>query len=137
MAIASAATLFIAAQSLAGLYSRNPAVVSLGGGLLLWVAAYHLADALQAVCAFLLRCYRITLLPLLLYSTLLWGLGLLGGYGLAYKGWGDHGATQSATSFWLASTVAITLVALCFSVLLWRAVRRSVSGSSASARLER
>ena len=137
MAIASAATLFIAAQSLAGLYSRNPAVVSLGGGLLLWVAAYHLADALQAVCAFLLRCYRITLLPLLLYSTLLWGLGLLGGYGLAYKGWGDHGATQSATSFWLASTVALTLVALCFSVLLWRAVRRSVSGSSASAQPER
>ena len=133
MAIASAATLFIAAQSLAGLYSRNPAVVSLGGGLLLWVAAYHLADALQAVCAFLLRCYRITLLPLLLYSTLLWGLGLLGGYGLAYKGWGEHGATQSATSFWLASTVAITLVALCFCVLLWHAVRRSVSGSSASA----
>ena len=133
MAVASAATLFIAAQSLAGLYSRNPAVVSLGGGLLLWVAAYHLADALQAVCAFLLRCYRITLLPLLLYSTLLWGLGLLGGYGLAYKGWGEHGATQSATSFWLASTAAITLVALCFCGLLWHAVRRSVSGSSASA----
>ena len=133
MAIASAAIIFVAAQSLAGLYSRNPAVVSLGGGLLLWVAAYHLADALQAVCAFLLRCYRITLLPLLLYSTLLWGLGLLGGYGLAYKGWGEHGATQSATSFWLASTVAITLVALCFCALLWHAVRRSVSGSRASA----
>ena len=127
MALASAATIFIASQSLAALYSRNPAVVSLGAGLLLWVAAYHLADALQAVCAFLLRCYRITLAPLLLYSALLWGLGLLGGYGLAYKGWGAHSATQSATSFWLASTVAITLVALCFCGLLWHAVRRSVN----------
>ena len=133
MAIVSAATIFIASQSLAGLYSRNPAVVSLGGALLLWVAAYHLADALQAVCAFLLRCYRITLLPLLLYSTLLWGLGLLGGYSLAYKGWGSISATQSATSFWVASTLAIALVALCFCGLLWHAVRRSVVGSSAPA----
>ena len=127
MAIASAAIIFIASHGLAGLYSRNPAVASLGAGLLLWVAAYHLADALQAVCAFLLRCYRITLVPLLLYSALLWGLGLLGGYGLAYKGWGAHSATQSATSFWVASTVAIALVALCFCGLLWHAVRRSVS----------
>jgi multidrug resistance protein, MATE family len=32
------------------------AVVWLG-----WVALYHLADAVQAVCAYLLRCYRITI----------------------------------------------------------------------------
>ncbi len=134
MALASAATIFIACQNLAGFYSRNPAVVSLGGGLLLWVAAFHVADALQSVCAFLLRCYRITLAPLLLYSALLWGLGLLGGYVLAYRGWGAHSATQSATSFWLAGTVALTLVALCFCGLLWHAVRRSVTQRGSSAR---
>lgn len=122
-ALASAALLFIANQVLAGLYSRNPAVVSLGASLLLWVAVYHLADAVQAVCAFLLRCYRVTLVPLLLYSILLWGLGLLGGYVLAYKGWGAQDPTQSASSFWIASTGAIALVALCFTGLLWKAVR--------------
>ena len=123
--LALSATVFIVHRELPALYSHNPAVISLGSALLLWVAAYHFADAVQAFCAFLLRCYRITLLPLLLYSVLLWGLGLLGGYGLAYQGWGPHGATQSAASFWAASTGAIVLVALCFSVLLWQAIRRS------------
>ncbi len=124
-ALASCAIVLIASQHLAGLYSHNAAVISLGSGLLLWVAVYHFADAIQAICAFLLRCYRITLLPLVLYSVLLWGLGLLGGYGLAYEGWGPQGATQSAASFWAASTGAIALVALCFTALLWRAVHRS------------
>ncbi len=126
MAIASAAIIFTASHSLTALYSRNPVVTSMGAGLLLWVAGYHMADALQAVCAFLLRCYRITLLPLLLYGVLLWGLGLLGGYLLAYRGWASLAATQSAVSFWLASTAALWLVAICFTALLWYVVRQSV-----------
>jgi MATE family multidrug resistance protein len=128
IALASAATVFIASRSLAGLYSGNPAVVGLASGLLLWVAAYHLADAVQALCAFLLRCYRITLMPLLLYSVLLWGLGLFGGYRLAYQGLASWPVTHSAGSFWAASSMALALVALCFSLLLWRAVRKSLKG---------
>jgi len=130
-ALALATTLLIANQGVAAFYSHNPAIVGLGSGLLLWVVIYHLADAMQALCAFLLRCYRITLTPLLLYSVLLWGLGLLGGYLLAYEGVGPWPATRSATTFWAASTVALSLVALCFVALLWRAVRRSLAGSTA------
>lgn len=129
-ALASSATIFIASQRLAAFYSHNPAVVGLASGLLLWVAVYHLADAVQALCAFLLRCYRITLAPLLLYSVLLWGLGLLGGYVLAYEGLGPYPAMPSAGSFWAASTVAIGLVALCFSGLLWHAVRKSLRAAT-------
>jgi MATE family multidrug resistance protein len=131
-----AVAVFMARHWLAGLYSHNPAVISLGSALLVWVAFYHLADGVQAVCAFLLRCYRITLTPLVLYGVLLWGMGLLGGYGLAYKGWGSHVATQSAVSFWAASTVALALVALCFSGLLWLAVRRSVATGAKPASAE-
>ena len=101
------------------------AVVSLGGALLLWVAAYHLADALQAVCAFLLRCYRIAMAPLILYGVLLWGLGLYGGYQLAYVGLAGRPASQAASSFWVASTVAIGMVAVCLLGLLLHTVRRS------------
>ena len=89
------------------------------------MAFYHVADAIQALCAFLLRCYRITIAPLLLYGVLLWGLGLFGGYQLAYQGLGERLPTQSASSFWAASTVAIGLVATCLSGLLRYAVRRS------------
>lgn len=115
---------------IASAYSNNPEVVALASMLLLWVSLYHVADAIQALCAFLLRCYRISLLPLAIYSVVLWGMGLAGGYWLAYIG-GDVGrwhlpAMGSAASFWMAATLALALVALCFMALLWRAVRLSL-----------
>ena len=121
-----AAMVLIANQWLASLYSGNPDIVLTGAALLTWVALYHMADAMQALCAFLLRCYRITLAPLLLYGVLLWGLGLYGGYQLAYNGLAGRAATQSASSFWAAGTGAISLVAACLLALLWRAVRKSL-----------
>lgn len=123
MALALATALMLAAPHVAGWYSSSAGIVGLASTLLVWVAAYHLADAVQALCAFLLRCYGITLVPLLLYGVLLWGLGLYGGYQLTYEGVGSHAATSSAQSFWLASTVALGIVAGCFVVLLWQAVR--------------
>ncbi len=118
-----AAIISIAGQFVAGWYSSNPEIIALASSLLVWVAFYHVADAIQAVCAFLLRCYRITLAPLALYGALLWGLGLYGGYRLAYLGLAGTPATQSASSFWAASTVAIGLVAICLLGLLGYVMR--------------
>ena len=132
VALAFAATVYIASPMLAGWYSASPAVVALASGLLPWVALYHLADAMQALSAFLLRCYRITIAPLALYGVLLWGLGLYGGYQLAYVGLAGHPATQAANSFWMASTVAIGLVAVALLGLLVQAVRRSQRGDAVS-----
>ncbi|MES1978016.1 MAG: MATE family efflux transporter [Pseudomonadota bacterium] len=126
LSIGLAATVALAGRLLAGWYSVNPAVVALASGLLVWVALYHIADATQALCAFLLRCYRITITPLALYGVLLWGLGLYGGYRLAYVGAGTLEATQSAASFWTASTMALWLVALCLLLVLGLAVRKSL-----------
>jgi MATE family multidrug resistance protein len=128
-ALALAATISVAGKLLAGWYSGNPTIISLASSLLVWVAFYHVADATQALCAFLLRCYRITLTPLVLYGILLWGLGLFGGYQLAYEGVAGRAATQSAGSFWAASTIAIGLVATCLLGLLWHAVRQSQQAS--------
>lgn len=133
-AVVLATLLMIASESVAMLYSRTPAVAQLASGLLLWVAVYHLGDAMQAVCAFLLRCYRITLTPLLLYAVMLWGLGLLGGYQLAYRGLGAYPAMPSALSFWAASTAGITLVALSLAGLLAYAVRRSLKTGPGTSR---
>ncbi len=129
LSIGLAAIILIANYWLASLYSANPAIVAMGASLLSWVAFYHMADAMQSLCAFLLRCYRITLTPLLLYGVLLWGLGLYGGYQLAYVGIDGRAATQSASSFWAASTLAISLVAVSFLALLWRAVRKGLPTS--------
>ena len=125
---ALAAITFIAKGNLAALYSNSPAIIALTSTLLGWVAVYHVADSAQAVCAFLLRCYRITIAPLVLYGVLLWGLGLYGGYVLTHQGVpGLIGIQASGTpvSFWIAGAAALICVALCFIALLWRAVGQS------------
>ena len=118
------ATLFIAKNWLGQLYSSNPAVVAMAAGVLGWVAFYHVADAMQTVCVFVLRCYRITVAPLLVYCVLLWGAGLGGGYLWAYGGAGVWRVTPSPVPFWAASAVALLATALLFAAMLWRASRR-------------
>ncbi|VTU35850.1 Multidrug-efflux transporter [Variovorax sp. PBS-H4] len=109
---------------LAAIYSANPAVVALGATLLLATAAYHLADAVQTLCVFVLRCYRVTVVPLVLYCTLLWGVGLGGSYLLAYRGVGPWPAMQSPIAFWLMSALALALVAALLLGLLWSTLTR-------------
>ena len=102
------------ATPIASLYSANPAVVALGASLLVWTAAYHAADGMQTICAFLLRSWSVTLSPLLVYTLLLWGVGLWGGYQLAYQGIGSLPAMHTPQAFWIAGTLAIAAVAVVF-----------------------
>ena len=77
------------AQPLAAVYSAQPGGGGAGRGRCCWrPPLYHLADAVQALCVFVLRCYRVTVAPLVVYCVLLWGVGLGGGYLLAYRGLG-------------------------------------------------
>ena len=69
-------------------YSADPQVAAVAAGLLAWLAVYHLGDAMQALCVFVLRCYRVAVAPLVAYCVLLWGVGVVGGYQLAYRGLG-------------------------------------------------
>jgi multidrug resistance protein, MATE family len=119
-AVLLALGIFLARRLVPGWYSDTPEVRAAAAVLLAWVAIYHVADAAQAMCAFLLRCYRITFAPLVLYSIGLWGLGLLGGYQLSYEGLAGYAAMRTANGFWAASTLAIALVAGSFLLLLRR-----------------
>ena len=56
-------------------------------------------------------------------SVLLWGVGLSGGYLLAYRGIGPLPAQHSPVAFWQASTLALLLLAPILLTILWRAVR--------------
>lgn len=116
--------LWASRHALASIYATNPAVISLGAALLAWVALFHLFDAVQAVCVFILRCYRVTVAPLLVYCILLWGVGLGGGYVLAYEGLPNQSPLPSPATFWAAATAALAVTALLFLLLVWRAVRR-------------
>lgn len=123
-ALLFAALMALLRWQLAGIYSGNPAVVALGATLLLTTALYHLADALQTLCVFVLRCYRVTVMPLILYCTLLWGVGLGGSYLLAYRGIGPWPAMQSPLAFWLMSALALAITAMLFLALLVSTLRR-------------
>ncbi len=126
-ATALCTALFLGREWLATIYAKNPEVVAMAVPLLAWVAMYHFFDALQAVCVFFLRCYRVVLMPLLVYCVLLWGAGLLGGYLLAYHGIGPWPAMGSAAAFWATSAVALGATALIFLGLLWQVMRRDRS----------
>lgn len=120
--IALTATLLVAKNQIAAIYSPHASVVALTASLLAWVALYHLADAAQTLCVFILRSYRITVAPLVVYCVLLWGAGLGGGYVLAYQGVGPWPPLHSTAPFWVASTFALAVTALFFVWMLRRAV---------------
>lgn len=126
LGVLMAATLWLVREPLAALYSPSPVVVALAASLLGWVALAHLGDALQALVAFVLRCYRVTLGPLLIYCALLWGAGLGGGYVLAYHGvgpWRDQAATPAP--FWAANGAALAVTAALLIWLLARTLARA------------
>jgi len=62
--------------------------------------------------------------PLMAYCLLLWGVGVVGGYQLAYRGIGLWPALRSPSAFWIASSVGLALLAVILPLILWRAVRR-------------
>jgi MATE family multidrug resistance protein len=106
------------------IYSGDAAVQAIAATLLLVIAAYQLADAVQAMSVFVLRSYRITVLPLVIYCVLLWGAGLAGGYVLAYRGLGPWAALHSPLAFWLMAASALIVAALLLAALLLLALRR-------------
>ena len=104
-----------------GLYTRDPAVLAAAGPLVAWMALFHVADAAQIVAAFVLRAYRVAWVPMLVYVAALWGVGLGGGYALAFNTTGQVPVSmQGAPGFWLASTSGMVLAGLALSgYLLW------------------
>jgi len=123
LALTLSALVALGRWNIAAVYSRNPEVVALAAGLLAWLAGYHLGDAIQALCVFVLRCYRVAVAPMVAYCVFLWGVGLAGGYALAYRTTGLWAAQRTPAAFWAASTVALALLGVVLPVILWRAVR--------------
>jgi multidrug resistance protein, MATE family len=107
-----------------GLYTQETAVLAAALPLLAWVVLFHMADAVQVVAAFVLRAYKIATAPMLIYVGALWGVGLGGGYVLAFNlPGGVPTALQGAPGFWFAATVGLVLAALALGALLARVLR--------------
>lgn len=84
-----------------------------------WVAVCHVADDAQTVAAFVLRAYKITAVPVLIYVAALWGVGIGGGYALAFNLTGTvPTALQGAPGFWIASTAGLVLAGVLLTAFL-------------------
>jgi MATE family multidrug resistance protein len=125
LSLGLSATTLLARHGIAGVYAKTPEVAALAASLLAWLALFHLGDAAQALLVWVLRCYRVVLAPLVAYCVLLWGVGLAGGYLLAYRGIGPLPAQHSPMAFWQGATVALLLLAPILFMILWRAVRQA------------
>jgi MATE family multidrug resistance protein len=123
MAVAMSAALLLGRSWIASVYSPNPEVVHVATGLLGILAIFHIGDASQAMCVFVLRCYRVVVAPFVGYTVLLWGVGLAGGYALAYVGVGPFAPQHSPGAFWAAGSIALVVLAPILAAILWRAAR--------------
>ena len=92
------------------LYSRDAAVSAIALTLIPYLAAFHLFDALQTVASFVLRAYKLAIAPTVIHAAALWGLGVVGGYLVAFGGvWGPP---WGIAGMWLMQSLALALAAL-------------------------
>lgn len=114
---------WLARAPLVAMYSDDPAVLHVALGLVLYVCLYQFFDAVQTVASHALRGYRITFAPMLIHVLCFWGVGLGGGYWLAFQGFGRDRA-PSVAGFWEGALLATVLAALLFTAYLRRAIGR-------------
>ena len=92
------------------LYSQDAAVVATALTLIPYLAAFHFFDALQTVASFVLRAYKMAIAPTVIHAVALWGLGVAGGYCVAFGGlWGPP---WGIAGMWLMQSIALALAAL-------------------------
>ncbi|MDE2202560.1 MAG: MATE family efflux transporter [Burkholderiaceae bacterium] len=95
-------------QELVSLYTRDTAVMAIAVPLLPFIAFYQMFDALQVMTAFILRAYKIALIPTVIYALSLWGVGLGGGYVLGFGLLGDIAAMlRGPSGFWAANGLSL------------------------------
>ncbi|MEY2687252.1 MAG: hypothetical protein RL375_1450 [Pseudomonadota bacterium] len=112
----------LARVQVVGLYTPDPAVVAAALPLVVWALLFHTADAAQTVAAFVLRAWHLATWPLIVYALAVWGVGLGGGYVLAFDvGGGVPVGLHGARGFWIAATAGLVTAAIAMAVLLARA----------------
>jgi MATE family multidrug resistance protein len=104
----------LAREPIVAMYTNDAAAAAAALPLLVWIWFFHLGDAVQTLSASVLRAHHVATLPMVIYVLALWGVGIGGGYWLAFGP-----PKLGAVGFWSAATAgllvsAVLLVALQF-----------------------
>lgn len=122
VAAVMAATVYVAREPLVRAFTTDAAVAAVALSIAGLAAVFHVFDAIQGTAGFILRGYRVAFVPMLIHGVSLWGLGLLGGYWVAYHT--QFGARLGgAPSFWAAADVGLLIAAAALSRLALRVAR--------------
>jgi MATE family multidrug resistance protein len=121
VALALGSGVFVGREAIVRLYTGNEMIIAAALPLLAWVALFHFVDAIQIAASFVLRAWRIATAPLVIYAISIWGIGMGGGYVLAFNvGGAVPSAMQGARGYWIASTAGLGAAALGLTLfLLW------------------
>lgn len=110
VALVTSSVLWFGRRTIVGFYSDDESVRAVALSLIGLVAIFHCFDAVQGICGFILRAYKRAVAPMLVYTISLWGIGLVGGWWIAF-----HpviaGAPLGARGLWGAATVSLGLAA--------------------------
>lgn len=101
------------------LYSDQEPVVQVALGLIPIICLYQIFDGIQTVVSHILRGYKITFLPMLLYALSFWGIGLAGGYILSHSVLGGQ-----ISGFWWGNLFATLIASGSFFFVLLRVMQK-------------
>ncbi len=111
LAVIVSTSLWLGRHEVVALYTNDAAVRTVALSLIGFVAVFHCFDATQSMSGFILRAYKHAVAPMLVYTVSLWGVGLVGGWWIAF-----HpvvgGAPLGVRGLWTAATASLALAAL-------------------------
>ena len=134
-ALLTAAVLLIGRPLILAAYTDKAEVAAVAATLLAVLPLFHLFDSMQCINSYLLRAYKIAVVPLLLQTVALAGVGLVGGWWFGFgpgKGGLDWlrltlspGSPQGAGTMWLMAMAGLALSAALLHYWYRRIVRQA------------
>ncbi len=134
-ALLTAALLVLLRPWIVSAYTSDPVVTAVVMSLMPVIVVFHLADAMQCLNTYLLRAYKIALVPMLFQVLALSGVGLLGGWWAGFgpgrgsleplRQWLAPQAPPGAGIMWIMAGFGLALSAVLLHGWYWRVVLRA------------
>ncbi|OZI22183.1 MATE family efflux transporter [Bordetella genomosp. 7] len=132
-ALLTAAGLLAGRELILAAYTDDAKVAAVAGSLLVMIPLFHLCDSMQCINSYVLRAYKVAVVPLLLQIVALAGVGLLGGWWLGF-GPGRGGldwlrrivipdSPLGAGTMWLMAMIGLGLSTILLHAWYWKIVR--------------
>lgn len=133
LALLFGVTVWLARGAIVAAYSPDPAVQTVALGLIGYSAVFLFFDATHTLASFSLRGFKVSFAPMFIHVASFWGVGLAGGWWLAFEGIGTWLAPMGAAGFWLMALIATVLALALVGALLARVTREHIEEARAAA----